>query len=112
VLRVAPEVSPEPGTFLFAARVEQWFQEFFSAFVRSFRVDVLELIEAGDSVVSVHTPLVPSFVPEPATRDEMAAVSRDDARNNETTTADGIRPTSTCGTPTMAASIESIRLRR
>ena len=55
VLRVAPDVAAEPGTLLGAARVERWFQEFFATFGRSARIDVFELIEAGDSVISVHT---------------------------------------------------------
>ena len=54
ILCVSPAASTEPGTFVGAERVEQWFQNFFSAFGRTFHIEVLELVEAGDSVVSIH----------------------------------------------------------
>lgn len=51
VLRVAPNASVEPGTFLGAEAVEGWFTELFRPFGKSFQVEVLEMIEVGDSVV-------------------------------------------------------------
>src|SRR6476646_9784200 len=54
LLRIAPEVSPEPGTFVGAVRVEQWFQDFFSIFGSDLQAELIELIDAGDSVVSLY----------------------------------------------------------
>lgn len=51
VLRVAPNASVEPGTFLGAEAVESWFTELFRPFGTSFHVEVLEMIEVGDSVI-------------------------------------------------------------
>jgi ketosteroid isomerase-like protein len=51
VLRVAQNASVEPGTFLGAKAVEGWFTELFRPFGKSFQVEVLEMIEVGDSVV-------------------------------------------------------------
>ena len=53
VLVVAPMTSPEPGTYVGVAAVEQWYTEFFRPFGRSFHVDLLETIAVDDSVITV-----------------------------------------------------------
>jgi len=53
VLRAAPNASVETGTFLGAEAVEAWFTDFFRPFGKSFQVEVLEMVEAGDSVVVI-----------------------------------------------------------
>jgi ketosteroid isomerase-like protein len=54
VLWVGPH-SIASGSVFGAEAVEKWFVDYFAPFGRSFRVDVEELIEAGDSVVVVAT---------------------------------------------------------
>jgi ketosteroid isomerase-like protein len=44
---------PEPGTYVGAEAVEQWYTDFFRAFGHSFHVDLMEAIPVGDSVVTV-----------------------------------------------------------
>jgi ketosteroid isomerase-like protein len=53
VLVVAPMTGPEPGTYVGTAAVVQWYTEFFRPFGRSFRVELLETIAVGDSVIVV-----------------------------------------------------------
>jgi ketosteroid isomerase-like protein len=53
VLVVSPSTGPEPGTYVGAAAVVQWYTDFFRPFGRSFQVDLLETIAVGDSVVAV-----------------------------------------------------------
>jgi ketosteroid isomerase-like protein len=53
VLVVAPMTGPEPGTYVGAAAVVQWYTDFFRPFGRSFHVELLETIAVGDSVIVV-----------------------------------------------------------
>jgi ketosteroid isomerase-like protein len=53
VLRIAPP-SIESGSFYGAKAVEDQYRRFFAPFGESYRVEIEELIEAGDSVLVLH----------------------------------------------------------
>jgi ketosteroid isomerase-like protein len=55
VLRVEPPFV-ESGTYHGAQEVEHWYTRFFGSFGASYRMELKEVIEAGDSVVAIHQP--------------------------------------------------------
>jgi len=54
VLRVSMVATVESGTYHGAEAVEHFYRRFFATFGKSYRVTLIELIDAGDSVVAIH----------------------------------------------------------
>ena len=53
LLRVASDSFITPGIVVGAAAVERFFDEFYTTFSRGFQFDMMEAIDAGDSVIVV-----------------------------------------------------------
>ena len=51
LLRVTAESFISPGTVVGAAAVERFFDDFYTTFSRGFRSDIVEAIDAGESVI-------------------------------------------------------------